>query len=913
MFTSLRSRLILVGLVALLPLLAFFVQTRVQLQGLLEEGLEREAAVSVQADADHHRVLLEETETILGLLAESTAGLDPALCRPYLASVLERSGYLGVLAIADTAGRLACVAPEAQEGVSVADRDYFRGALATGRPVAGYHVGRVTGDPSLAMAYPMEGPAGERLFLIGGVNLHGVEFLPGPDDVEPGRSVTLFERDGHILHRVPDGSGIDRWIDPRLIPDAGDPEPRIVRAPGADGEEWVYAVAPLVQEGGVADAYMAVGFDPALARAAGRDVLLTNLLGLLLALVFLAAGIWVVMEFAFLRRLEPVLETSRDLAAGDLSARTGVAEGRDEVSRLAGTIDDMAAGLEELRRREASEARAELEESERRFRQLAGSIREIFWLYDVAEKRTIYASPAFEAITGRDPEWVYDGTKSWLAIIHPDDRDRAREFREGGMLGEEEVEYRITRPDGEVRWLRDRSFPVRSLDGRIIRVAGVAQDVTEQKELEEALRRASKLEAIGRLAGGVAHDFNNILTAIGANTQLLMADSEPDSPLGRDLAEIDRGVARAASLTRQLLAFSSQQPLRLRIVDPGRLVRDLLPMLERLLGSDVELVTEVDAAAGPVRVDPNQLETVLVNLAVNARDAMPEGGTIHVRIGRTDVEESTRTGPGPWVTIAVEDTGVGISPEDLPRVFEPFWTTKGPSKGTGLGLASAYGIVQQTGGHIWASSEEGRGSVFTVYLPELDEEAVRAATGGHEAEPEAERSTAAGSGAADLPPAAPIGSEGAVGRQGPADAVGGAGRTILVVEDEDSVLHVARRSLERYGYTVLTASSGKEGLAILERAPDEIDLVVSDIVMPGMGGREVRKRVGRLRPGLPVILMSGYPADREGRPAPVEEEGVPFLPKPFTPSELAGRVAEILDRPSAAKEGSTKEGSERAG
>ncbi len=406
--------------------------------------------------------------------------------------------------------------------------------------------------------------------------------------------------------------------------------------------------------------------------------------------------------------------------------------------------------------------------------------------------------------------------------------------------------------------------PIRDAAGRVGFASLIARDVTERKRLEEQYRQAQKLEVVGRLAGGVAHDFNNLLTAIRGTADVLLADLAEADPMRPDLLEIRRASERAASLTRQLLAFSRQQVVQPRVVDVNAAVAETDRMLRRVIGKDVELVTLLSPEAGCVQVDPVQIEQVLTNLALNARDAMPDGGRLLVQTHAVHVEEGGSPGwpgvpPGHHVMLAVSDNGTGMDAQTRERVFEPFFTTKPQGRGTGLGLATVYGIVQQSGGHVLVHSELDEGTTFQVFLPRVE---------AAPAEPERP-------GAAPGPPAR--GSE-----------------TVLLVEDEASVRLLIRRILVRQGYTVLEAGDGEEGLRVWGENRGAVALVVTDTVMPLMGGREMARRIHEVQPGLPVILMSGYSQDEQSMREP-GEDGTAFIAKPFDVNEFGRTVRRVLD------------------
>jgi signal transduction histidine kinase/CheY-like chemotaxis protein len=401
------------------------------------------------------------------------------------------------------------------------------------------------------------------------------------------------------------------------------------------------------------------------------------------------------------------------------------------------------------------------------------------------------------------------------------------------------------------------------------RVVWLARDVTVRHRQEEALResgemlrQAQKMEAVGRLAGGIAHDFNNLLTVIRGNADMLLQDLPAGSPQSEDAAEVRRAADRAAELTRQLLAFSRRQVVQPRTVSLNRVVGDLDKMLRRIIGEDVELATELAAREDTVRVDPGQLEQMLLNLAVNARDALPSGGTI--RIATEDVElDAPQAGApaGRWVALVVADTGCGMDAEVLERIFDPFFTTKEQGKGTGLGLSTVYGVARQSGGHVTVRSAPGEGSTFRVFLPRA-----------------AEEQDADALSAPAVPPPAGTGTG-----------------TVLLVEDADAVRAFAARVLARCGYRVLEARDGREALEAALRPDEAIDLVLTDVVMPEMSGAELARRIRVARPGVPVAYMTGYADEDVMRHGALPADTL-LLQKPFTAEALAELVRDALRR-----------------
>jgi PAS domain S-box-containing protein len=471
-----------------------------------------------------------------------------------------------------------------------------------------------------------------------------------------------------------------------------------------------------------------------------------------------------------------------------------------------------------------------------------------------------HASPAdlLAPETGADRHLCAD-PEQWQALLERLDKHGAVS----------RFECRGKRKDGTVIWVSVSLRAVRDDHDEILYYEGVLEDITELKQLGQELLHHQKMEGFGQLAAGIAHDFNNLLTIITGRSELAAARLEPADALHRDLAIIHKTADRASALTRQLLAFSRRQILQPKIVALNELVVAATDLLRRLIGENIELTFVPGADLGRVRVDPGQLEQVIVNLAVNARDAMPEGGQLTVQTANVEFDEGHAVHhvdvvPGRYVMLAVTDTGTGMTPELQARIFEPFFTTKAPGKGTGLGLATVYGIVKQSGGHLRVYSEPGAGTTFKIYFPHTDE-------------------------APDARPAKP--------REAPRRGT----ETILLVEDEAEVRSLAQEALERFGYTVLAAALPTDAMLIAERHVGTIDLLLTDVVMPRMSGRALAEAVTTTRPGIKVLFTSGYTDDAIVRHG-VLEAGIQFLEKPFTPPVLGAKVREVLDQDRPARD-----------
>jgi PAS domain S-box-containing protein len=458
-----------------------------------------------------------------------------------------------------------------------------------------------------------------------------------------------------------------------------------------------------------------------------------------------------------------------------------------------------------------------------------------------------------EEVIGKDASAFYP--PELAQAYHADDR----EVMARGTMKDIDEAYQV---DGQDRWVHTVKVPFRDEQGRVNGVLVVFEDITERKRLEEQFRQSQKMEAVGRLAGGVAHDFNNLLTAILGYCELLLSDCDPDDPRHADIAEIQKAGLSAAGLTRQLLAFSRKQIIDPTILNLNEVVADMRTMLGRLIGEDVKVVLALRGELAPMKADRGQVEQIVMNLALNARDAMPLGGTMTIATANVELDENypkthLAVSPGPYVRLTVADTGTGMTPAVQARLFEPFFTTKAVGKGTGLGLATVHGIVKQNGGSVNVYSEVGVGTSFKVYFPVAQ--------------------------AAET-----------VAELAPLMARHQGGETVLVVEDAEGLRELTRRLLERQGYTVLTAANGDEALRLFEENAS-IDVLLTDVVMPGASGPELTRRLVEQRPGLKVIYMSGYTEDAIVHHG-VLDPGIAFLHKPFTAEALGRQIREVLDR-----------------
>ena len=516
------------------------------------------------------------------------------------------------------------------------------------------------------------------------------------------------------------------------------------------------------------------------------------------------------------------------------------------------------------------QTKIDLRESEQRFALLTTQLDSAIWIATGDGSQILDVNHAFEKVYGIPARELRTNPGIWLEMIHPDDRKIAEDSQEELFRsGQSQAVYRIVKPDGETRWINERKAMVYDDEGQPIQIGGIAGDITESKnseleneKLQAQFRQAQKMEAVGRLAGGVAHDYNNMLTVITGYTELALLSANPDEPIHTHLTEILTAAKRSTDLTKQLLGFARQQTTSPKVLDLNRAVESTLKMIKPLIGEDIDLAWFPGAELWPVKIDPTQLDQILANICINARDAIVGNGKVTIETKNFVFDENYCADhmgfvPGEFSMIAISDDGSGMDKETLDRIFEPFFTTKKVGRGTGLGLASVYGTIKQNNGFINVYSEPGKGTTFHLYLPRHTDPTVV---------PQKERAV---------------------------KTIEGHGETLLVVEDEISILKLIKEMLEKLGYNVLTANTPSDAIRLAEEHDDVIHLLLTDVVMPEMNGKELVEQLQSCYPDLNYLFMSGYTANVIAHHG-ILDEGVHFIQKPISRKELAVKIREAL-------------------
>jgi two-component system cell cycle sensor histidine kinase/response regulator CckA len=854
---EIRTWLVLLVLVAVMPGGALLLRGAAIQREMLQDQVTKKLRQTAALAAQRLTATVERAHGAVSAMASlpEIRARDAARCPDIARRVMHAEPEFVNVSVADAEGVVFCTAiPNASGPGRVADRAYFQRAMQRDDAVVGRLViSRVFHRPTLHVAHAVLDGAGRRT---------GVVFLALDlthlDDLlasvaAPGEVLTAVDGEGAVAARHPDGGS---WIgskqDAPLVETMLSDVEGTAEVPGLDGVVRLYAFAAVHAADAPTDLKVSAGVERAVAlepvdRAFRRTMVLYGL-AVLLGLV----AAWLLGEFMLNRRLDRIRAAARSISSGVLEARTGEVHTADGVGELASAFDEMAASI------------AKLTHENRLILQSVG-----VGIYGVNREGVVsFVNPAAAQLLGYAAAELRGRNAHDLCHAAGERTGGAGRcalldaVEDGGVHRFEHVEFR--RRDGRTFPVEAVSTPIRD-GGEVIGAVITFHDVTGRARLEAQLRHAQKMEAVGRLAGGIAHDFNNLLTVIVSAGRSIAARAPGDEETHAEAEEVLSAAGRAAALTKQLLAFSRAQPMAVVAADVDSIIEKWRPLLARLLGRDLDAALSLKAA-GRVRIDPGQLEQVLMNLAVNARDAMPSGGKL--TIATSDVlldgrQSGGRLGApaGRYVMLAVSDTGTGMDEDTIAQIFEPFFTTKPPGQGTGLGLSTVWGIVKQYGGDIHVYSAPERGTTFKVYFPAVEAAAEPLAT-----------------------PAAKLDLRGT--------------ETLLLVEDDAPVRHAAARELRRAGYEVVEAGGAAEALRAVE-AGLAFDLLLTDVIMPELSGPELADRVRQLRPSAKVLFMSGFSGAALAHQRILRGEAA-FVEKPFTPEGLLAGVREALVRTRAA-------------
>ncbi len=873
---SIRTQLFILVVLASVPSLAIILYSGFENEAHSRYDAEQLIMQQVNTMAENHVRTMTATRQLLMTLAQLpvvTTG-SPAERSTLLRNLLHQNPLFLNILIADTSGTVIASAV-AHRPVSVADRDYFRQVLATANDaLGGYTISRTTGKPAIHYAYPMLDAHGSvRAVAIVALNIDHYRKIFITANLPAGSALALTSSKGTRIYRYPDSRHYYGVADlPVMVQRmAGPAESGTFVAAGIDGVTRLYGFRRINLLHSGTPLFIRVGIPDDLVTAKARSNLLRNLLlmvGATLLALLLARFLG---NMFFIHRLSRLADAARKIASGDLESQTGIAAGEGEIGRVASALDEMAAELQN-RNRERSAAEAALKESENRLNLVLQGSNDGFWDWDMTTGE-VQHSDRWAEMLGYRPEEISTLVTSWKERVHPEDMPEVVQVFKDHLAGRKSqyrIEYRMRCKDGSWKWILDRGRVVAwNEQGAPLRMAGTATDITERKHAEEEnklltsqLLQAQKMEAVGQLAGGIAHDFNNILTAIVGYGNLLLTRVSPDRTLGSYTEQILAAAERGATLTKSMLAFGRRQLMHPEPVRLHEIVSRVENLLVRLIGEDIELRMELSPDDPMIMADGGQIEQVLMNLASNARDALPGGGGITIRtnlvsITRETVAQTGITEPGRYVVLIFSDTGTGMNAEVQEKIFEPFFTTKEVGKGSGLGLAMVYGIIQQHNGHITVTSTPGEGTAFSIFLPVHD--------------------GSSGSRPVDEPLITQKGSE-----------------TILVAEDDAVIRSLSQSLLEANGYRVILAKDGEHALEQYLTHREQIKLLILDLILPKRNGRDVYFCIRERDPAIRVLFISGYTADVLEQKG-LREGGLDFLAKPVRPATLLRRVRELLD------------------
>ncbi|HTF99576.1 MAG TPA: PAS domain S-box protein [Nitrospirota bacterium] len=855
--SSLRFRLLVLVLAALVPALGLLVYVASTERSNQESELRSDTMTTAVSFAGYLEQMAEGSRQALVALSELPAVRyhRTAECNVYFSALGRQLPMYNNLGAVDLNGNIFCSAVPLSGQVNVADRLYFRSVLETRAAAYGvYNIGRTNNRPVLASAFPVfeaKGRMAAVVFAALGLDwirerLNGI---PLPEKA----TLTIIDRDGTIIYRNPDNQA---WIG-KSIAGSGfsglslSGESSATEVPGLDGVKRIYASAAVKGTG--KSIFVRVGMSAQKTFADINHQLARNLLVLLFIASLAAAIAWFGGEYFIMQRMNLLMKATEELSKGNLGTRVETSSVKDEISRLGNSFNSMAEALE----RRIAECR----NSEQEYRSLFEESKDAIFV-STPQGRYLDINPAAVDMFG------YSSREEMLRLdirtdifVNPEDRKRYEaELRKRGYVKDYELE--LKRKDGARITVLSTSTALCNANGDIIAYRGINHDITQRKKLEQQLLQAQKMEAVGQLSGGVAHDFNNILTAIMGYGNLISMKLAASDPLHEYAEQILASSQKAAELTQSLLAFSRKRVLNPEDVDINAIVLGMKGLLERVIGEDIKLTAVLSDHPLIIKVDKGQLEQALMNLATNARDAMPRGGRLEIsteemHMDGAFIQNHHFGSPGTYAMMSVADSGTGMDKATQQRIFEPFFTTKEVGKGTGLGLAMVYGTVKQHDGFINVYSESGVGTTFFLYLPLME--------------------TAEAQSAAQ-----------------PAAAVSSGSETILLVEDNGAVMQVMQTMLHKLGYSVIEASRGEGAIKLFREHADSVQLVITDMIMPGMNGKDMARALKKIRPGVKVLYISGYTADILKQKG-MEDEKLHFLSKPIQLDVLSRKIRELLD------------------
>jgi PAS domain S-box-containing protein len=865
-----RNQLFLVVLIVALAAFGLIIYSGLKLRDEAISNARRETYQLAEGIASEQQNLIAAAQQLILALAQlpDVKKQNAAKVEPILQDILKLNSQYSNIFIADKQGLVWATAVPVKPPFIVADRRYFKNALARGRLSSGeYVISRATSRPAFNVAHPLKDNRGETIGIISiGFVLDAFKHVLDRANLPPGSSFILLDHKGVVLYRaISPAEYIGKTYDPQLfrqMKEGPDTDTFIVPVT-ISGDKRILTYKK-IRLPGEEEAFMyvraGIPFDAILSKA--NETLIRNM-AIFTSFILLAFWLaWVIGKRAIADRVTLLVSASQRLANGDLHVRVSdIVEG-GELGNLGKTFDAMA---QQLSLREQA-----LSKSERNYREIFNSTKDTIFVHEADSGKILAVNKTFEEMYGYSMDEISNITLQDLSCGEPPYtmEETGQWLRKTFNEGPQSFEWLAKKKNGENFWV-EVVLSTTSIGGEG-RVLAVVRDIDERKQaekerqkLEAQLRQAQKMEAIGQLAGGVAHDFNNMLQAITGYGSLLKQKMGGDNSLSIYVDQILSSAEKSANLTRQLLAFSRKQLIEMKPIDINDLVVNIGKLIQRLIGEDIELRTKTTDKALTVMGDRGQIEQVLMNLATNARDAMPKGGLLSIetaeyRVDETCFKDRMFEKPGLYALITVSDTGIGMDEKTKEQLFEPFYTTKEMERGTGLGLSIVYGIIKQHGGEIHLYSEVGKGTTFSIYLPLVQ----------MEKKDEAEGELLS----------LKVGTE-----------------TILLAEDQEEVRRALEMTLEGAGYRVIDAVDGEDAINKFKENKDSIQLIMVDVIMPKKSGKETIDEIKKIKPGVKVIFTSGYTSDiisREG----ILEKGMDFISKPITPYNLLAKIRKILDR-----------------